>query len=104
MAGAGIPIDVKILDKEYRVACGEGEQESLLRSARFLDDRMREIRRTGKVVGTERIAVMAALNLAYEILEQHASKDASSEQTSKRLRKMQDKIDIALHDGNQLEL
>jgi cell division protein ZapA len=104
VAGAGIPIDVKILDKEYRVACGEGEQESLLKSARFLDDRMREIRRTGKVVGTERIAVMAALNLAYEILEQHASKDASSEQTCKRLRKMQDKIDIALHDGNQLEL
>jgi cell division protein ZapA (FtsZ GTPase activity inhibitor) len=47
---------------------------------------------------------MAALNLAYEILEQHASKDESSEQTCKRLRKMQDKIDIALHDGNQLEL
>ena len=104
MSNTSIPIDVRILDKEYRVACGEGEKESLLETARFLDNRMREIRNAGKVVGTERIAVMAALNLAYEILEQRHGKDETSESLCKRLRKMQDKIDLALNQGNQLEL
>ena len=97
-------MDVRILDKEYRVACGEDEKQSLLETARFLDGRMREIRNAGKVVGTERIAVMAALNLAYEILEKTHGKDETSELVCKRLRKMQDKIDLALNQGNQLEL
>jgi len=99
-----VPINVKILDKEYRVACGEGEQDSLHDSARFLDQRMREIRGAGKVIGTERIAVMAALNLAYEILDQKTTKDDSSQAVLKRLRTMQDKIDLALNEGSQLEL
>ena len=104
MSKTNVPMSVQILDKEYRVACGEGEQESLRNSARYLDDRMREIRGAGKVIGTERIAVMAALNLAYEILEQKTTKDDSSEALCKRLRTMQDKIDLALAESTQLEL
>ena len=104
MSETSVPINVKILDKEYRVACGEGEQDSLHDSARFLDQRMREIRGAGKVIGTERIAVMAALNLAYEILDQKTTKDDSSQAVLKRLRTMQDKIDLALNEGSQLEL
>ena len=104
MSETSVPISVKILDKEYRVACGEGEQDSLHDSARFLDQRMREIRGAGKVIGTERIAVMAALNLAYEILDQKTTKDDSSQAVLKRLRTMQDKIDLALNEGSQLEL
>ena len=61
-------VTVTILGKDYRVACPEGEQESLLRAARFLDKRMREIREAG-VSGHERIAVMAALNLSHEFLD-----------------------------------
>lgn len=58
---------VDILDKAYHIACPEGEEFALERAARFLDSKMREIRRSGKVVGTERIAVMAALNMTYEL-------------------------------------
>ena len=61
-------VEVKILDKEYLVACPQEEQEALLRSARHLDTKMREIRASGKVFGTERIAVMAALNITNEML------------------------------------
>lgn len=104
MRETSIPLNVRILDKEYRVACGDGEEDSLLQSARYLDNKMREIRGAGKVIGTERIAVMAALNLAYEILEQSSKLDHSSETLCKRLRTMQDKIDLALNEGNQLEL
>lgn len=59
---------VHILDKEYRVACPPGEKEALVRAARFLDEKMREVK-DANVVGLERIAVMAALNLSHELLE-----------------------------------
>ena len=61
-------VTVKILDKEYKVACEKQEQEELLRAARHLDEKMREVRSNGKVLGGERIAVMAALNIAHEYL------------------------------------
>jgi len=88
-------VEVKILDKEYLVACPEEEQEALLRSARHLDSKMREIRASGKVFGTERIAVMAALNITNEMLE----RDTMSDAASSILNAMDDKLDTALGEG-----
>lgn len=104
MTQNNIPVTVHILEKEYRVVCPREEEPGLLSSAQFLDEKMREIRSGGKIIGTDRIAVMAALNLAHELLEHKNSKDDSSKTISRRLRNMQDKIEIALHQGNQLEL
>ena len=59
---------VHILDKDYQVACPPEERDALMRAASELDRRMRTIRQSGTVIGVERIAVMAALNLAYEVL------------------------------------
>lgn len=59
---------IHILDKEYRVACPPGEQDNLLRAARYLDDQMREVRQAN-VIGLERIAIMTALNMSHELLE-----------------------------------
>ncbi|MBI56368.1 MAG: cell division protein ZapA [Alcanivorax sp.] len=59
---------IHLLDKEYRVACPPGEQDNLLRAARYLDDQMREVRQAN-VIGLERIAIMAALNMSHELLE-----------------------------------
>lgn len=59
---------VHLLDKEYRVGCAPEEKEALLRAARFLDDKMREVKEAN-VIGLERIAVMTALNLAHELLQ-----------------------------------
>ena len=104
MNESSIPVVVRILDKEYRIACQKGEQDSLFASAALLDKRMREIKAGAKVIGNDRIAVMAALNLAHELLEQKNRKDDSSQSISNRLRAMQEKIEIALNQGNQLEL
>ena len=86
-----IPIIVQILDKDYRVACQEGEQNSLLASARFLDKKMREIRAGGRVIGTDRIAVITALNLAHELLEVQRERDQLGESFGRRIRVLREK-------------
>ncbi|HEC15355.1 MAG TPA: cell division protein ZapA [Sedimenticola sp.] len=97
-------VTVHILDKDYRIACDAGEREALLNSVRFLDAKMREIRDNGKVIGTDRIAVMAALNLAHELLGQKTQKETSAQSAGKRIRMLQEKIEVALNATNQLEL
>ncbi len=62
-------LTVTILEREYRVACPEGQEPKLEQAAKSLDKKMKEIRSTGKVFGIERIAVMAALNLTRELLD-----------------------------------
>ena len=104
MNSPNIPVTVHILEKEYRIACQKEEEENLVASARYLDSKMREIKASGKVIGTDRIAVMAALNLAHEVLEQRTQKENSVQNLSQRLQGMQEKIEIALHQGNPLEV
>ena len=97
-------VAVKILDKEYRVACKPGEEEEVTASARYLDERMREIRHRGKIVGADRIAVMAGLNLAHELLKQSETQSEAADSVAKRIRHLRDRIEIALNESNQLEL
>ncbi len=104
MSESSIPVVVRILDKEYRIACERGEEEGLIASARFLDQKMREIKAGGRVIGTDRIAVMTALNLAHELLNGKNTKDYGAQIIRKRLQVMQEKIEIALNQSNQLEL
>ena len=92
MSKQSTTVEVKILDKEYLVACPAEEQEALIRAARHLDSKMREIRNSGKVFGTERIAVMAALNMTHELLE----RDTMSDATSTLLNAMDSKLENAL--------
>ena len=61
-------VTVRILDKEYQVACPAEQEAELIVSASYLDKQMRSIRKTGRVIGLERIAVMAALNISHELL------------------------------------
>ncbi len=89
------PVSFYILDKQYQVACREEDREALLESVHYLDTRMREIRDAGKVVGSERIAVMAALNMAHELIHQKSGPGAS-EEVSERLRSVSDRINKAL--------
>ena len=95
---------VKILDKDYRVTCDKDGREDLQRAARYLDEQMREIRNVGKVIGIERIAIMAALNIAHEFLQQDCSREGKSNELGNRLRNIQHKIEIALNKNSQLEL
>ena len=104
MKEASAPVSIHILDKEYRVACEPQERDELLAAARFLDEKMREIRDGGKVIGVDRIAVMAALNIAHELLGLRGEKDGYVQTISAKLRLLQEKIGGALHQGKQMEL
>ncbi len=101
------PITVKILNREYRVACPSGEEDALIESARQLDLRMQEIKQTGKVVGTDRVAVMAALNIINELMSSQPKTPASNQNTNQikselsaqigsKIENMQSKIDQQL--------
>ena len=73
MAKEGSFLDVTILGREYRVACPPGEREALESAVGFVDGRMREIAGSSKNPSPERVAVMAALNIAHEFLAHRAS-------------------------------
>jgi cell division protein ZapA len=73
-----ITLDVMILGREFKIACKEDEREELTEAVAMLDRRMREIRDAGKVSGTDRIAVMAALNIAHELLRERRARSAPS--------------------------
>ena len=69
-AERAVQLDIKIMGREYKVACKESERAELLDAVAFLDKRMHEIKDGGKITGADRIAVMAALNLANELLRE----------------------------------
>jgi cell division protein ZapA len=98
------PLSVRILEKEYFVACAPEERTALLDSAELLNTRMKEIRDSGKIVGLDRIAVMAALNLAHEIIKLRSQEHGSEQETTHRLRNLRERVEAALENGQQLEL
>lgn len=89
-------ISVNILDKEYRVSCPPEEQEALLMAARYLNEKMRDIRSSGKVIGIERIAVMAALNLSYELMQNRSKAEVEKADTQTHIDQLLGKLDQAL--------
>lgn len=90
------PIKVHLLGKEYPIVCPQNEEHDLLMAARYLDDKMRQIRDTGRVFGAERIAVMAALNIAHELIQLQQQNRLLSAGLSERLSAMHEKIDATL--------
>ena len=96
-----IPVTVRILDKEYQVACSPEERDPLIDSAQYLDRKMKEIRNSGKVIGSDRIAVMAALNITNDLLQ---CQSESATLTGSKIKGLQDKVEMALTRIRQLEL
>ncbi len=98
------PISISILDKDYKVACPPGEQSALLESAKFLDSKMREVRDSGNIMGSERIAVITALNIAADLLKAgNLDKDLGRE-LPPRLKDLENKISRVLEQARQLEI
>ena len=89
-------LDITILGRTYKVACEEGERDALLRTAAFLDAKMSEIRKGGKVSGTERIAVMAALNIAHELLTTKFAGGFDIGEAKRRIAAVEAKLDTVL--------
>jgi len=97
-------VNVKILEKEYQISCPAEERKSLLDSAELLNSKMREIRDGGKVVGLDRIAVMAALNLANDLLRVDGVQDHIETDVKLKVVEMRQRVETALQSGQQLEL
>ena len=97
-------VSVRILEKEYQVSCPANERTDLLDSAEMLNAKMREIRDSGKVVGLDRIAVMAALNMANELLRTKARDEALETSLGPRLRVLNERVESVLGGTHQLEL
>jgi cell division protein ZapA len=97
-------VSVRILDKEYQVACRPEERTDLLDSAEILNTKMREIRDNGRVVGLDRIAVMAALNMANDLIHAQARDVRLEGDVSDRLRSISDRVENVLSGTQQLDL
>ena len=87
------PVEVRILDREYTVGVSEDERDSLLAAARLLDARMREIRGSNRMVSLDRVAVLAALNLAHELQQAREERDARERELSRTLDTLHRRLD-----------
>ena len=97
-------VSINILGKEYLISCNDDERNGLISAADFLDGKMREIRDAVKVIGTDRIAVMAALNIAHELLDQTSGAGKNPTDVESKIKTIQTKIEDALFRSRQLEL
>jgi len=103
-------VTVSILDKQYQVACPPEERAGLHEAARYLDQQMRAIRDSGRVVGLERVAVMAALNISFELLRERQASGgapvpgAETAPDAATLHNLNRKLDEALYQLRQLEI
>lgn len=89
-------VNVHILDKDYCINCPPEERANLESAARYLDGKMREIRMSGKVIGADRIAVMAALNITHDLLHRQNHLDQQASSTRDQVRDLLDRVDQAL--------
>jgi len=97
-------VSVKILDKEFQVACQPEEVDDLTASARYLDKQMRTIRESGKVLGLDRIAVMAALNITHDFLKLRGEHSESSRDADRRIGELLGRLERAISETRQLPL
>lgn len=97
-------VSVRILEKEYQFSCPLDERAALLDSAEYLNSEMKKIRDSGKVIGLDRIAVMAALNMANELLRLRTREEGPGPEAVNRLRALRERVESTLERGQQLEL
>ncbi|MBV8031691.1 MAG: cell division protein ZapA [Betaproteobacteria bacterium] len=89
-------VEVNLLGRSYRVACADGEREALMQAVAYLDGKMNEIRKSGKVMGAERIAVMAALNVAHELLSIKLGSGFDVGLAKRRMAEIESRLDAAI--------
>ncbi|EDN71049.1 protein containing DUF710 [Beggiatoa sp. PS] len=94
--GKPIPVNLRILEKDYVVACPEEERETLTASAQYLNQKVQQVRDGGKIVSTERIVVVSALNIIHEYLQYKQKQENEVQTVDEQVALMQDKIELAL--------
>lgn len=95
-------LQINVMGREFRVACPEDEQKGLLEAVEYLNRKMQEIKKGGKVIGLERIAIMAALNIAHEFLSTKVGNGFDIAEIRRRMADMETVLDQAMSDQNEL--
>lgn len=95
-------LQISIMGREFRVACTEQEQKGLLEAVEYLNGKMQEIRDRGKVIGLERVAIMAALNVTHEFLSMKVGGSFDIAETRRRIQRMEAAIDQAMAEQSKL--
>jgi cell division protein ZapA len=95
-------LQITLMGRQYRVACAPDEQEGLLKAVDYLDRKMQEVRDNGKVIGHERIAIMAALNIAHEFLTTKVGGAFDIAEIRRRMASMETVLERALSEQNEL--
>jgi cell division protein ZapA len=95
-ADAGGPVAVRILDREFLVACTPEEREGLLAAARYLDDKMRAMREAARSAGLDRIAILAALTISHELLAERARGAGDAARLAEKLQVLNAKLERAV--------
>ena len=104
MSNSAKPVNITILDKEYLITCEEDEKEMLRKSVDYLNDKMTEMKSNGNVIGTERIAVMTALNVVNELLAYKKENQDYTFKIDNTLKRLQSKINDALTRDKQIDM
>ncbi len=102
MAESAKTIEISLLGRNYKIACEEDERAALLEAVAYLDGKMSEIKKAGKVSGTDRIAVMAALNIAHELLSLKVGNGFDIGQAKRRISSLEAKLDAAIAQQDKL--
>jgi cell division protein ZapA len=95
-------VDISLLGRDYRVACPAGHEGKLMEAALLLDGRMREIQEAGKLLGAEKIAIMAALNIAHDFLFSTDSKGFDLHEARRRIREIDQRLDRCFFEQDSL--
>ena len=95
-------LQINVMGREFRVACPDNEQKGLLEAVDYLNRKMNEIRDNGKVIGLERIAIMAALNIAHELLSTKVGGGFDIAEVKRRINHMETVLDQAMRDQSKL--
>ena len=95
-------LQITLMGRQYRVACAQDEQEGLLKAVDYLNQKMHEVRDNGKVIGQERIAIMAALNIAHEFLTTKVGGGFDIAEIKRRMNSMETVLDRAMSEQNEL--
>lgn len=95
-------MDINIMGRDFRVTCPDEERDELLQAVAYLDKRMRQIRDSGKVVGSERIAIMAALNITHELLIARSRGEFDTDEFRRRICRMQAALEAVMPEQDKL--
>jgi len=97
-------VSITILGRDYQISCPPSEEEALRKSAKYLDKQMEKVKSRGSTLAFEKVAVMAALNICHELLQQSRQAENSESTSLDKIESLQEKIELALQNSRQIEI